>query len=679
MAGISVSGIGSGLDINQLVSDLVSAEAAAPTARLNRREASLQGELSAIGALKGALSSFQTVVKDLKSATALAGVKATVGDESLLGASATSIAQPGSYEIEVLALAKAQKLASGGFQELTDVVGSGTLTFRYGDYDADSNTFTENPDKTAQTLTLDTSNNTLAGLRDAINEADLGVRANIINDGSSYRLVLASQDSGAANGLEITVADADGNHTDASGLSQLAFDPTAAVGAGKNLTQTVAAQDASLLVDGLAVTGETNTLVGVVQGVTLNLKQAEPGTVTTLTVDRDAEAISGKVKGFVDAFNSLLATIQALTKFDPETGEKGLLLGDAGVRGVQNQLRNVITGLVEGASESFGSLTDIGISTQRDGTLALDSTKLSAAVDADPDGVAGLFARVGRADDALIDYVSSAPGSTPGDYAVEITQFASQGSLTGGAFSALAILGPTVDADNDTLELKVDGVQSGVITLTQGAYADGDALALEIQTRINEDSALQDAEVSVSVAFDADNDRLVLTSDSYGSASTVEITALDTDSGADFGLAVAAGVAGQDVAGNIGGEAATGEGNRLTGTGVAEGIIIEVLGGVIGDRGTVSLSDGVSLRLDTILGSYLETGGVLGSRTESLTRRIDRLDDQRETLSRRLETLETRLRSQFQALDTLLGEMTATGDFLAQQLAGMADIYSSDS
>jgi len=225
MPAITSLGVGSGLDIGGLVDQLVAAEVQPASSRLDRREANLQAELSAFGTLKSALAGVQDQLKGLSTIGAARTTSSSNTD--LIAASATANAVPGSYDIEVGQLAQAHALASRSYGALTDVVGTGTLDFQFGttDYEAatDSyNGFIPNPARSPQTLIIDETNNTLEGVRDAINTARMGVNAVIVNDGSGYRLLLSAEDSGAANSLQITVSGDAG-----SGLADLAFDASA--------------------------------------------------------------------------------------------------------------------------------------------------------------------------------------------------------------------------------------------------------------------------------------------------------------------------------------------------------------------------------------------------------------------------------------------------------------------
>jgi len=229
---LSSPGIGSGLDISGIISKLMQVEQR-PLAQLDTKEAKQQTQLSAFGSLKSALSSFQDSAKTLAKPSLFNGYKATLADTTLASVSASSNAVAGTHDIEVRSLAQAQKIASEAFATTDTVIGSGSLTINFGTYNGDGS-FTANTEKTAQTITIDPAKSTLADIRTAINEANAGVTASIVNDGSGNRLVIAAKDSGLANALQITVDNANGD------LSKLAFD--ASTGGISNMTERVAAQ-----------------------------------------------------------------------------------------------------------------------------------------------------------------------------------------------------------------------------------------------------------------------------------------------------------------------------------------------------------------------------------------------------------------------------------------------------
>lgn len=661
---IIAPGIGSGLDVNNIIQQLVAVESQ-PLTGLATREAGFQAKITAYGTLKSAVSNFQTAQRGLSELARFQTLKATSADATIYSASATSSAVPGTYSIEVVDLAQAHKLRSGGFANVTDVVGTGTLIFQYGTYDSGLNTFTLNSAKAAQTVTIGAGQNTLSGIRDAINAANIGVSASIVNDGgvNPNRLVLTSKDTGAASSVKLTVTDADTTHTDTSGLSQLAYDPTAGVGAGKNLTQSVAAQDANLTVDGISnIKKPSNTVTDVVQGVTLNLLKisAVPGTGTALTVTRDTAAVKTAVENFAKAYNDLNKTVGDLTDFNAVTRRGSILQGDSSALSIQRQVRGVLTGALQSSSGNFNLLSQIGVSFQKNGSLALDSAKLDAAINANFSDIAALFAAVGKPSDSLTSFVSATANTKPGTYAVEVTTLATQGKTVGSASAGLTI----TSGSNDTLSVTIDGV-SATVTLGAATYASAAALAAEVQSRINGASALSAAGVNVAAA--ASGGIITITSNRYGSASTVSVAG----NGAANLLGAPVSTAGVNVSGTVGGVAASGSGQTLTGTGNAEGLKLLVSGGVTGARGTITYSEGYAKQLDRLADNLLASNGPITSRTEGLNKSIQDITAQREALNRRIASTERRLREQFGALDTLVSRLRSTSDFLTQQLAAL--------
>lgn len=657
---ISAPGIGSGLDINSIVSQLMAAERM-PLTALENREKAFNQKISAFGQVRSALASFQTALQGLGSSKFQA-LSATSSDSNVLSASAGGNATPASYQIEVQQLAQQHKLASNGYASTNDVIGSGTLTFQFGSYDSGTNTFTANADKAAKSITIDPANSTLSGIRDAINAADAGVTATIVNDGSATgnRLVITSTDSGAANSLKISVADDDGNAADAGGLSALAYDPTAPSGSGKNLGQVAAARDALLNIDGIAVVQASNTIKSAIEGVTLNLAQTNVGQTLTLTIGRDSEAIKTAVQTFVDTYNSASGTLKKMTAFNGVGAENGVLLGDATTRTIHTQMR----GLLNTSVDSGGALTtlsQIGVSFGSDGTLSLDSAKLNTAIDSNFDDIAALFDKAGKTTDSLVSYSASSSKTQPGSYAVEVSQLAMRGTTQGSQAASLTVTAGV----NDQLDLTVDGKVISV-TLAAAAYGNAAALAAEIQTKVN--GAMGAAG---SVLVTQNGGMLSITSARYGSASQASVTG-GSAMASLFGAApvVSSGV---DVAGTINGVAATGNGQTLTGAigDASEGLALRIAGGALGARGTATFSQGYAYQLDQYLKTVLDDNGSLKTRTDGLDSSIKNIDQRQLQLEARLAQIEKRYRAQFSALDTMLSNMNNTSTFLTQQLASL--------
>jgi len=663
---ITSTGLGSGLDIDKIVKQLVAVEGAPTTRRLDRQEVELQAELSAFGTLKGALSSFQSTLTSLNSTDAFLSRSSSVSDTKVFSATSSSSAAPGNYSLNITQLAKAHSIYSSGFAATTDAIGTGTLTFTFGTDNA--GTFTANPDKTIETVKIETKDNSLIGIRDAVNAAKIGVNASVIYNGTQNQLVFTSADTGKANSLKITVAEDGGSptNTDMNGLSQLAYDPEAGVGSGKNLTQADSGVDAALTINGLAVTSASNTLSKTIEGVTIDLLTTG---AATLSVTDDISTAEAAVGSFVSSYNAVIAAIDDISGYDADTKLAGVLLGNPTVRGVANQLRNMIATTVEGVSGAYNSLAAIGVITNAtSGELEIDSTKLSKATTGNVENIAAIFSSFGGISDPLIEYVSASASTTVGSYAVNITQLSTKGVFTGNDIGAFPL---TIDANNDGFSMKVDGVQSDMITLSQRSYSSGSELATEMQSRINADSSLSSAGVSVKVAYvSGGTDYFTITSDRYGSASKITMISVDTNS-ATIGLVAGSGVDGVDVAGTIGGYTATGSGQTLTGSSAAAGLKLNITGGSIGSRGTIDFSRGYADLIGSYLTALLDSEGTLESRTDSLSGRIEDISGERENLARRLVGIEARLRSKFNAMDALVGQLNATSSFLTQQLANL--------
>ena len=652
---LSAPGIGSNLDVNGIVSQIMALERR-PLTVLDTKEAKYQAQLTAYGSLKGALSSFQSAVAALASPARFSAVTASFADTTVATATASSAAAAGSYSVEVQTLAQSHKLKSATFAATSTTVGTGTLTIRFGTYSG--GTFTLNPDQAAQTISVDASESSLAGVRDAINTANAGVSASIVNDGSGNRLIIASKDTGVANALKITVEDDDLANTDNAGLSQLAYD--ASTGGTTNLTQTFAAQNATAVIDGIAITKASNTISDAIEGVTLNLLKTNTPSATTLTVTRDTAGIQAAVQSFVTAYNDLNKIVTDLSKYDAANKRSSTLTGDATVRSVQTQLRGVFNTTLSTAGGGLTALSNIGISFQKDGTLKLDSSKLTTALSDSTKDVSTLFAAVGKPTDSLVSFVSSTSDTKNGTYLLNVSQLSTQGKAVGGGAAVLTINA----ASNDTIDLTVDGVAASV-TLAAGTYSAAE-LAAEIQSKINGVIALSSTGISVTVTQSAGV--LSVTSNRYGSASTVAITG-GTGKSDLFGAQTE--TAGVNVAGTIGGITATGSGQILTGTGDASGLALKVTGGATDARGTVSFARGYAYELDKLVGKMLENDSLVDGRMDGINASIKSVGTQREVLARRLDMVESRYRAQFTALDVMMSSMSNTSSFLQQQLANL--------
>lgn len=679
---ITSLGIGSGLDIQSLVAQLVAAEGQAPLARLDRQEILLQARLSALGSLKGALSTFQSKLTTASNLDSYRSKAVSLSDSTYINATVNSTAPVGTHNVEVLQLAQAHRVATGGFAALDTTVSTGTLTIEFGTDNA--GVFTPNSGKVAQTLTIDTSNNTIAGVRDAINAAGVGVTASVVYNGTDYQLVLTSNETGADNSLRV------------SGIAELVYDPADIP--GSTMTTTMAAQDSSALVDGIAVTSTNNALKDAIEGTTITLNKAGAGSTTSLSISEDTGKAMTAVKAFVEGYNELMTTIKSISGYDPDTKTGGPLLGDATVRSVVSQVQRIISTPVDGLDGKYRFIGDIGMATQRDGTLSLDEAKLRTALKDNAIDVGRIFAEGAGVTDSLMRYVSATDKTERGVYEININSItpavpeipATSGIYTGNWLTFLDdTAGPfsaTIGNNENEFTISVDGITSNNILLTNATYVTSASLVAEIQAQIDADTNLSGAGVGVTVSYESngvDMGRLVFTSNSTGLTSDVIFTAQDaqTPNNLGFGSAIINNVAGTDlnpataqiIDATIGGYAATQDGDFLIGAvgTPVEGLKIEYLGGGIGIRGTVSFTRGMASVLDNMISGLLAEKGVFTTRNEIYNDSIDDIGLQRETINRRMAQLEKRYYTQFIALDSMIAQMQSTGNYLTQQLAGL--------
>lgn len=395
MAGIT--GIGSGMDIDAIVSAMVTAEQAPKQSQLSKLESRTTTQLTTLGQLKGAISSFQTALAALNSPSQFLARTASSSDAKVLGATASQSAPSGTYQVEVAQLAGSSKVALAAVpSDEGTTLSSGTLSITVG---ADS----------VLDIVVDSSNNTLAGLRDAINQAAAGVSASIVTDDQGSRLVLSSSKQGDGNDITVAVSN-DGGEAGTTSLSTLTFtgNATAPVAtdypggetdadyltaleaynqAGKVIST---AQSAKLTVDGLSITRDSNSISQVIDGVSIELKSLGS---STLTIAQDQAGVKANVQKFADAYNTMINFINSATKVtvvnETDAPVVGALVGDSSVRSLVNMVRSELTA-VQGDG-AIRVLADLGVTTQKDGTLKVDSDKLGKAISADFDGIAAYF------------------------------------------------------------------------------------------------------------------------------------------------------------------------------------------------------------------------------------------------------------------------------------------------
>ena len=409
MAG--VSGIGSGIDIDSIVSSMVAAERAPKQTQLANLEKKTTTQITAIGALKGAISDFQAALGALNKPELFQARSATSSKSEMVGVSAATTAGAGSYQVEVKSLASSSKVALAAIPNTTEA----PVRFTSGTFEVSLGVPGIAPapnTKESFSVTVDENNNTLAGVRDAINTAgkEMGVSATIVTDVEGSRIVLSSSKTGA--GRDITVSANGADENELVGLSALNFTGTS--GTGKDARVLTSAQSAELYVDGLRVISETNKVDSAIEGVMLDLKaKTVANEPLTIAVAEDKAGVKKQIQAFVDSYNKLIGVINAQTKVtavgDGKAPVTGALVGDATARSLLSTIRNeLVNPQGDGA---LRALTDLGITTQKDGTLKIEDTKLQKALDNNFAELPALFAGesgiASRLDEKLKPYTQS--------------------------------------------------------------------------------------------------------------------------------------------------------------------------------------------------------------------------------------------------------------------------------
>ena len=375
MATISAPGIGSGLDVKSIVTQLVALEKA-PLKQLQTQATSFQTKLSTYGTIKSQVSALGDAAAKLSTVSGWNAVTASSSNPTAVGVTAAAGAQATSITMEVQQLAKAQSAASGAVPT-GSTMGSGTLSIELGSWATGSFAAGAAGPVSISIAATDS----LSAIAAKINEAGAGVSATVLRDASGERLLLRSQDTGEENGFRISAVDDDG--ADGNDLGRLAFNP----GSGTGMAQTQAGQNAMATVNGVSISTASNRLTDTLPGLTIQLSQV---TTAPLEIDVkvDLEAAKKNVQTFVDAYNTLTSTLANATRYDESTKKAGALQGDSTATGLQNALRSMMRSVT--ASSPFERLSDIGIEVKAGGALEIKSAKLDAAL-SNLDGIKALF------------------------------------------------------------------------------------------------------------------------------------------------------------------------------------------------------------------------------------------------------------------------------------------------
>ena len=410
MAQNAVFGINSNLDTQDIINKMVSLEARSMDLVEAKKQIEQQ-KLASFQELKNRLQTFKGVVTTLNTQSRFIVNKSVFSNNSfsdsnkVVDITTTSSASSGTYSLIVNNLATESKLITSGYAGTTTSIASGTVTIVIGS-------------SASATVTINSTNNTLDGLRLAVNNLGLDVKASFLNDGDAtnpYRLLISGTQTGSSGTVTMS-------HT----TTPTPFSASSASAISFETTQT--ARDASLLLDGVSITKSSNTVTDVISGAALKLQSAGSGTISLST---DTEAITTKVSDFVEEYNDISLFLAEQLALDSETEQTGVLFGNFAVQNLQQILRSSISSKVTGISGDYTYLSQIGITTQSDGTIILDTDDFSDALVGDIENVSQLFSSNGSVTNSSVAYVGFTSDTEPGYYDIQVSNGVPQLSNSG--------------------------------------------------------------------------------------------------------------------------------------------------------------------------------------------------------------------------------------------------------
>lgn len=676
---VSALGAGAGangIDTEDLTNQLVQAERAGKDTQLDRREDTLNAQLSAYGTLSSALSDFQDSLSALGNSDTFRSRSVTVPSSDAVTANSVDPgAQTGTYQIRVSSIAQAQSLVMGNEGDSRSALGAtGQLTLQLGTWSYDgANTptsFVANPDQSALTIDVDSSD-TLSTIATKINDSDLGVQANVVRTDGQYQLMVTSA-SGAANAVQITASD------DSTGLSDFEFNADSAA-AGTGAIETQQARDAVIQVNGLTVTRQSNDIDDVIDGFSFTLnKPTEADETLTYSITADTSVARQAIEDLVDSYNTFQSQASSLTGVetnDDNTTSAGDLATDGTATSIIRQLRSVFNSTVDGLDSGYNALSMVGVRTNLDGSIELDDDAFDDAITNHFDELQGVFSEGMSSSNNYVDLAagSSISSAQPGIYDVTVTTDPARGYLTGDAIgtadfdSASGTFNTEFQGGDDyTFQVSVNGSRSGDITLS-GTYATADEMAADLQSQINGDSVLAASNTKVDVNYDSTSGGFVITSREWGSVSSVRIASA-SDSMAELGLtADAVSTGGIDAAGTINGEPVFGSGNVLLPNldSGAHGLTLTVRPGAASQGAfTVNYTQGIADQMDSLISNFLDDDGAIQNREDNINRSLNDVSEQRDRLDTRMDQYRDRLTAQFQQMNEILNSMNSTSDSL---------------
>lgn len=601
-----------GFDWHTLVDQLIQVESY-PLRNIDKRIDAGEARKEAWSKFDSLLKDFRAASRDLLDRGAFNKASATVGTASTgaspFKATVTGSVALGSHRIEVVSLAEAEVYSSAGFSSSTDalnVVGSFTIN--------------------GKTINVN-AGDSLSSIRDAINSANAGVSASVLEtvSGAEYKLVIKS-DTRGAEGIEYS---------------------DAGVGALLGLSVTVEGTDAELVVDGLTVKRKSNTITDVIQGVTLDLYSESHGEKVSLTLASDQEGITESVEKWIDAYNQVKIFINQQQTAPEEGRNAPPLFSDSGLKSAESALQSAI---------GF-DLYRLGITRTNDGLLDFDKDKFMEQFNSDPESVELLFQRASSSTNPELTGIYIPVEAKAGTYDVSITSVATRASLSGTGFDGT--FNATGSGDRT---LSITDASSG--KTLDFVVMDAESVS-DLVSRLNQELKDQGIAITASVATDGVN--ISLAHDRYGSEHGFSLSYTDPNLD-QLGLAQGA-YSGTDVQGTINGQAATGAGQELVSD---EGVRFRYTGVATGAVGSVEVTTGAAARVEAaIYGIALNEDSMIVTSKSGIDRMIDRLEEQKLRIEDRLLQRRALLERQFYRMEQLLSAMQSQNAFI---MAGLGNL-----
>ena len=509
----AINSSGSGLNITQIVDSLVDAEKSPQESIIQNKIDKKNTSISAIGEIKSVLSVLSSSLTSLKGHTSLKPTSTGSSISALI--TDPAIAKSINSNISVSSIAKGQTLAFEDYTSSTSIIGAGTLVLEQGDWSSGS--FVASP-TTASTSLVVTATDTLESLKDKINNLNYGVTASVLGAGDDTFTLVIKSGEGKKNALRI-------NATESPSGSGLSLIDNTSTNASK---QKVAGADATLTVDGISLTRSTNNISDLFNGYQIEIASVTNSSGTdipiNLTSSVDETKATENVQSFVDAVNKVRQVLNEKTFRGSASEKAGDLADDPVIKNIQNQIEKLTSNGLTGFSSDSVYISNLGVRTERDGKLSLDTTVLKNELKNNPSTLDSIFNSMYSSNSSLLTVsggISKPPVS--GSYTFEMTAFVS------GAFTGLASndTSPEVTASNNTIQITVDGTQSGSVTIPAAHYSSEAALATAIQTAVNSDSALTSSGKTVIVTHT--NGNYSITSGSTGSATSIVLNAIGSN------------------------------------------------------------------------------------------------------------------------------------------------------